>query len=309
MARLEIWKMFLLFVAVVTVINLSYFKLNGDQGPTDHASEQAVLEQSRQNEQKPSLVAMQTTIPSLEHMIQANKLWDALIMKEARPGSYMPGKWGITSPMYQNKKIEVMRSRIEQAYRDGLKIETVCEVGVLACVASFMFFQLAPRITWYGFDMLMDLPDATNAGVKFLKLVADKPDKVIFTEGDSKITIPDFAKKNPNVTCDVVFLDGGKSYDLRMRDLMNFRSMSHEKTIVFMDEVTNFDCVFNRGDTDKVCHVRGWGAQWIGCSLAYRAAVRNKVFETTYCPDKEILYGDSFCAGRYLFDDVRIRKS
>lgn len=250
----------------------------------------------------PRAPSLQNQIPSLDHMLQANKLFDALIVREAK--SYFPGKWGITNPSYQNKKVEVIRSQFAQAYRDGLKIETVCEVGVLACVSSFMFFQLAPHITWYGFDMIVDLPDATHAGVKLLKRLAQSPDKVTFTEGDSRKTIPDFIQKNPNVKCDVVFLDGGKSYELRMSDLMNFRNISHEKTLVFMDEVTSHDCVFNRGDRSK-CTFQG--SMWSGCSLAYNQAVRDGVFETVYCPTTEVLPGDSFCQGRYLFASPSFR--
>ena len=61
--------------------------------------------------------------------------------------------------------------------------------------------------------------------------------------GSSLQTVPRWLKEHPGFQCDVVFVDGGKTPDIRFKDFANFAHMAHARTLVFFDEVTTLDCV------------------------------------------------------------------
>jgi hypothetical protein len=58
---------------------------------------------------------------------------------------YTPGHWGIASPLYADTKVKFIMDEIDNAYKNGLEIKTICEVGVMACVSSYLFLLLNPN--------------------------------------------------------------------------------------------------------------------------------------------------------------------
>jgi predicted O-methyltransferase YrrM len=54
--------------------------------------------------------------------------------------------------------------------------------------------------------------------------------------GDSTQTIPEWAKRNDTMQ-DLLFIDGGHTYEIAMADIMNCKALAHKDTIVAIDDV------------------------------------------------------------------------
>lgn len=69
--------------------------------------------------------------------------------------------------------------------------------------------------------------------------VLDEQRSITFVEGFSSTSINDFFGRNigQDVKCDVVHVDGGKSEDLRMQDLLDLRRVSHPGTLWMSDDI------------------------------------------------------------------------
>jgi predicted O-methyltransferase YrrM len=59
--------------------------------------------------------------------------------------------------------------------------------------------------------------------------------------GDSTVTIPAFSEANPTRTFDLIFIDGGHTYDIAIADILNCKKLSHTNTIVVIDDVVLSD--------------------------------------------------------------------
>lgn len=55
--------------------------------------------------------------------------------------------------------------------------------------------------------------------------------------GDSTVTVPRFIEENPSTKFDLIFIDGGHSFEIAMADLENCKKLAHENTIVVVDDV------------------------------------------------------------------------
>ena len=77
--------------------------------------------------------------------------------------------------------------------------------------------------------------------------------------GDSTKTVPEFIRSNPDYRCDLLYVDGGHTYDVALADIMNFASVANVENgavIVFDDyPSTMFDLAFGVAWED----FRRWG--------------------------------------------------
>ena len=55
--------------------------------------------------------------------------------------------------------------------------------------------------------------------------------------GDSRTTGPEFTASPPGLEFDLVFIDGGHSYEVARADLLNMRELSSESTAVIIDDL------------------------------------------------------------------------
>ena len=63
------------------------------------------------------------------------------------------------------------------------------------------------------------------------------PEKTItLIEGDSLETVPKYINKNNNKKFDLIFIDGGHTYEIAKKDLINCKNLAHPQTIIIMDD-------------------------------------------------------------------------
>ncbi|CAK9061779.1 Tubulin epsilon chain (Epsilon-tubulin) [Durusdinium trenchii] len=115
--------------------------------------------------------------------------------------------------------VEVMNAIASDA-----SIKTVCEVGFNAGHSALRWL-LRTKAQVYSFD-LGDHPYARPAA---MWLSNRFPGRLNMTWGDSLATVPEFHRHNPDVKCELIFIDGGHSYDVAIRDLKNFAALANLK--------------------------------------------------------------------------------
>jgi len=112
------------------------------------------------------------------------------------------------------------------------EVKTICETGFNGGHSSLRWL-LHSNAHVYSFDLAAhpySLPAAQWMSQTF-------PDRFKITWGDSTVTLPIFAQQNPNVKCDVVFVDGGHLQDIATADLKNFRVMAQANATLMSSRV------------------------------------------------------------------------
>lgn len=161
-------------------------------------------------------------------------------------------------------------------------ISNILEIGFNAghSSESFLSSSLA-HVTSFDINI--------RSSVKYAKEFIDKkfPTRHTLIIGDSIKTIPEHVANNPNIKFDIIFIDGGHTYEIAMADILNCKNLAHKDTIVIMD-----DTVFNMELS------REWT---IGPSRAWGEAVMNN---TIIHIDKELYcHGRGMSWGKYNLDN------
>ena len=124
-------------------------------------------------------------------------------------------------------------------------------------------------------------------------------------KGPSLQTVPAWHREHPDFQCDVVFVDGGKTTQIRAADFANFARMSHSHTLVFFDEVTTQSCV-NGSSPERKCYTYNNGAQKIRDGTTAKTAAganrasREGIIKVRQCQWPPGWEGqDGICAARF----------
>ena len=70
------------------------------------------------------------------------------------------------------------------------------------------------------------------------------PGRHNITWGDSTKTLPAFVAANPNVVCDIIFVDGGHTYAISKSDFDHFSKLGYSGSIVFLDNYPDYRMTF-----------------------------------------------------------------
>lgn len=113
-------------------------------------------------------------------------------------------------------------------------VTSICEVGFNAGYSSWAFLTGSPSVEVYSFDL------AGYAYSEGAKAHIDElfPGRHHLIQGDSHVTVTEFAQQHPETKFDVVFVDGDHSLDGARADLRDLRALSTEETVVVMDDIT-----------------------------------------------------------------------
>jgi predicted O-methyltransferase YrrM len=126
----------------------------------------------------------------------------------------------------------------ELEYLAGLaaapNVKLIGEIGFNAGFSSHAFLTANPDVTVCSFDI------AEHVYVSEAKQHIDQtfPGRHTLIVGNSMDTVPTFRKLNPHLIFDLIFIDGGHTYDLAIRDLANMRAFAGPDTVLVMDDIT-----------------------------------------------------------------------
>jgi hypothetical protein len=150
---------------------------------------------------------------------------------------YMKDFKNITSHVEGIKYMEGYTAQVPAAFKAYVEIashpsvKTICETGFNAGHSSFSWLANNPKAHVYSFDLgfhVYSRPMADHIRTLY-------PDRFNVTWGDSMKTLPEFQRKYPNVTCDVMIIDGGHTTHICKSDFVNFRKMASADNVIIMD--------------------------------------------------------------------------
>ena len=110
-------------------------------------------------------------------------------------------------------------------------VKTVCETGFNAGHSTLMWLKANPKTQVYSFDM--GSHEYSRPMAQYLDM--EFPGRLHVTWGDSTVTLPAFRKAHPEVTCDLLIIDGGHTHDICQSDYDNFKQMASNKSIILLD--------------------------------------------------------------------------
>jgi predicted O-methyltransferase YrrM len=108
----------------------------------------------------------------------------------------------------------------------------ILEIGFNAGHSAEVFLKVNSNVRVTSFDI--GYGEQLDCGKNYIDI--KYPDRHTLIIGDSTKTIPEYIKNNPNKKFDILFIDGGHSYEVAMADLKNCASLSHKDSIVLMDD-------------------------------------------------------------------------
>jgi hypothetical protein len=108
------------------------------------------------------------------------------------------------------------------------------EIGFNAGYSAQAFLNANPDSEVISFDLV------EHGYTKVAKKLVDAkfPGRHTLIEGDSTKTVPAFLRQNPGLAFDLVFIDGGHSYEVARADIQNIMPLCHPKTAVIIDDLT-----------------------------------------------------------------------
>jgi predicted O-methyltransferase YrrM len=160
--------------------------------------------------------------------------------------------------------------------------KTIMEIGFNAGHSAELFLENSNAYV-HSFDF----GDHFHQYLKYGKQYINKnyPDRHTLILGDSTIRVPIFAQNN-DIKFDIIFIDGGHSYEVAYADLMNCRKLANKNTIIIMDDIIQNNTSF----------IDYWT---VGPSRAWNELIQNKLLVET--DSFEWLKGRGMCVGKYIF--------
>jgi hypothetical protein len=144
------------------------------------------------------------------------------------------GWLGIFSDIYNGSKARFIFDSL-CARRLRQTAAQVCEVGFNAGHSAMLFLESLPNARLITFDVGGPTkPWLLRQRSRLESLYGERFELIV---GDSKVEVPTWASRSGHTACDVVFIDGSKTYEGRLADLVQLHSASHFGTTVFLDEV------------------------------------------------------------------------
>lgn len=156
----------------------------------------------------------------------------------------------------------------------------IAEIGFNVGFSSYAFLSAHPQTQVISFDL------TEHAWTKAAKELIDEqfPGRHTLIFGDSRNTVPDFKARNPGLSFDLAFIDGGHDYEVAKVDISNMRPLCGEETVVVMDDLVPS---------------RPWG---VGPTRAWNEAIQEGVIRQDELFKSGIGMKRSWALGRYVFD-------
>ena len=110
----------------------------------------------------------------------------------------------------------------------------VGEIGFNAGFSSLAFLSAHPDVQVVSFDIGCN--EVVGPAKEFVD--AQHPGRHELVLGDSAWSVPRYRTQHPEVSFDIVFIDGGHGYEQARQDILNMSALSHPSTSVVIDDLT-----------------------------------------------------------------------
>lgn len=145
-------------------------------------------------------------------------------------------RYAVTDYEGNSGQIPAQTARLVKLVQSLPSCSNILEIGFNAghSANTFLSHSLA-HVTSFDLGDRGSVPYAK----KFMDL--KYPTRHTLIIGDSTQTIPEWTKRNDMtkqiLTQDLLFIDGGHTYEIAMADIMNCKALAHKDTIVVIDDV------------------------------------------------------------------------
>lgn len=116
--------------------------------------------------------------------------------------------------------------------RDPSKIKKILEIGFNAGHSSELFLSATDCEKLVSFDI--NIHPYVSVGAEFIKKKFG--DRFTLISGDSRKQVPQYAASHNNETFDLIFIDGGHSFNCCLSDILNCRQLAHKDTLLWIDD-------------------------------------------------------------------------
>ncbi len=131
------------------------------------------------------------------------------------------------------------------AVSKNLKIQNYLEIGVRRGRSMGIVCSQSKNVDVYAFDMWIEnYTGVDNPGPDFVKsemLKVGHSGNLTFINGDSKKTVPDFFRKNPNIFFDIITVDGDHSLKGAKIDLRNVIKKLKVGGVLVFDDIASHE--------------------------------------------------------------------
>jgi len=112
-------------------------------------------------------------------------------------------------------------------------VKEIMEIGFNAGHSSETMLLANPSANITSFDI------ARVKAIEYGKTYIDNtfPGRHALVRGDSCKTVFEYKRNNPNKRFDLIFIDGGHTYDVAKVDIVHSSGLAHKDTIVVVDDV------------------------------------------------------------------------
>ncbi|KAK2150229.1 hypothetical protein LSH36_417g04010 [Paralvinella palmiformis] len=121
-------------------------------------------------------------------------------------------------------------------------VKTICETGFNAGHSTFGWLTINPNAHVYTFDI--GVHRYAKPMAKYIRSL--HPERFTITWGDSRKTLPAFHRQHPEVSCDLIVIDGGHTTDICKADFFNFKQMASADSVVILDNYPQKSWKFNK---------------------------------------------------------------
>jgi len=128
-------------------------------------------------------------------------------------------------------------------------VRVIGEIGFNAGFSSYAFLTANPEVTVCSFD----IAEHVYVGPAKQHIDSVFPGRHTLVVGNSLDSVPTFRKLNPHLMFDLIFIDGGHTYELATGDLANMSAFAGPDTVLVMDDITPWH-EWGVGPTDAWVH-------------------------------------------------------
>lgn len=184
---------------------------------------------------------------------------------------YYLGIYGfVLAPTHSWNNEGYMSNEQKEQFQEQLalhpNIESILEIGLNGGHSADNFVQSCQNLNKFvSFDINMHA--YTPVAVEYFRRAFK--DIFEFVEGDSAVTVPQYAQEYPDRKFDLIYIDGGHSYQACLYDIMNCKALAHPDTLVWIDDYNGWEIqgavtnLQNSGFLELIAVHNSWGAHGI----------------------------------------------